>query len=75
MNISRLKEIRIEKGLNQKTIAKVINTTQQMYSRYELGIILIPIDRLSKLAKFYNTSTDYLLGITKEKEPYPKDKN
>ena len=72
MNINRLKEIRQDKDLYQKDIAQILNTSQKQYSLYETGIRLIPIDKLVTLAKFYNTSTDYLLGLTDERKPYPK---
>lgn len=72
MNIIRLKDLREDKDLTQKEIAKLLNTTQQQYSKYELGIRLIPIDKLDILADFYQTNTDYLLGRTNIKKPYPK---
>ena len=72
MNIERLKEIREDKDYKQSDIAKVLNTTQQQYSKYELGLQVMPIERLVKLAKFYNTSVDYLIGLTNERKPYPK---
>lgn len=61
-----------DKDLYQKDIAKILNTTQQVYSEYELGIRLLPIDKLDILATFYNTSTDYILGRTNIKEPYER---
>lgn len=72
MNIQRLKEIREDKDLKQETIAEMLNTSQVQYSRYETGIRLIPIDKLNKLADFYNTSVDYLIGRTDIKKAYPK---
>ena len=72
MNINRLKEIRQDKDVYQKDIAKILNTSQKQYSLYETGIRLIPIDKLVTLANYYNTSTDYLLGLTDERKPYPK---
>lgn len=72
MNIERLKEIREDKDYKQSDIAKVLNTTQQQYSKYELGLQVIPVERLVKLAKFYNTSVDYLIGLTNERKPYSK---
>ena len=72
MDISRLKEIREDRDYNQTQIAKILHTTQQQYSKYELGIQLIPIDRLEKLADFYNLSIDYIVGRTNERKPYPK---
>ena len=72
MNIERLKEIREDKDYKQSDIAKVLNTTQQQYSKYELGLQVIPVERLVKLAKLYNTSVDYLIGLTNERKPYSK---
>ena len=72
MNINRLKEIREDKDLKQETIAEFLKIHQVVYSRYETGTRLIPIDKLSKLADFYNTSVDYLLGKTNIRKPYPK---
>ena len=72
MNIQRLKEIREDKDLYQKDIAKILNIPQQNYSRYELGIVSMPIEKYAILAKYYNTSIDYLIGLTNERKPYPK---
>ena len=74
MNIKRLKDLREDKDLKQEDIAKILGIKQQNYSRYEIGIILMPIDRLEKLAIFYNTSIDYIIGLTNMKEPYPRIK-
>lgn len=74
MNIKRLKDLREDKDLYQKEIAKILNTTQQVYSEYEIGKRLIPIDKLDKLATFYNTSIDYIIGRTDIKKPYPETK-
>lgn len=74
MDISRLKEIREDRDYKQSDIAKVLGTTQQQYSKYELGIQVISVERLVKLAKFYNTSVDYLLGLTNERRIYPRVK-
>lgn len=72
MNIERLKEIREDKDLLQRDVAKILDITQVQYSRYETGVRVIPIYHLVKLAHFYNTSVDYLLGLTDERKPYPK---
>lgn len=74
MKINRLKEIREDRDYKQSDIAKVLGTTQQQYSKYELGIQVISVERLVKLAKFYNTSVDYLLGLTNERRIYPRVK-
>jgi len=68
----KIRDIREDKDLTQKQISKVLNCTQQTYSRYETGEITIDINNLIKLAEFYNTSTDYLLGLTNETRPYPR---
>ncbi len=70
--MNRLKELREDKDLYQKDIAKYLNIDQSNYSKYELEKISIPIDTLKKLADFYHTSVDYLLYRTDERKPYPK---
>ena len=78
LNISRLKEIREDKDLSQADLAKLLKITQPQYSRYELGVNIIPLEKLEQLANFYDTSMDYLLYRTDERKPYPKsimDKN
>ena len=71
----RLKDLREDKDLKQEDIAKILNISQTNYSKYELGKINIPINSLIILATFYNTSIDYLLGITNESKPYTRTKN
>lgn len=72
--MNRLKDLREDNDLLQKDIAKEFGLTQTNYSKYELGKINIPIDLLKKFALFYNTSTDYILGLTNEKKPYNRQK-
>ena len=71
----RLKDLREDNDLYQQDIAKILKTTQQQYSKYENEIRDIPIHHLIKLAKFYNTSIDYIVGITNKKEPYERIKD
>ena len=71
MYYTRLKEIREDKSLTQSDIAKILNTTQQQYSKYELGIQIIPLEKINILANYYNTSIDYLVGRTDIRKPYP----
>ena len=71
--MNRLKEIREDKNLKQTDISKLLNVTQVAYSYYEIGKRQIPIDLLKKLARIYNVSIDYLLYMTDEKKPYPKN--
>ena len=75
MKIDRLKDLREDKDLKQEEIAKILNIKQQNYSRYEIGAVLISIEKLEKLAIFYNTSIDYIVGLTNVKEPYPRKKS
>ena len=67
MNIERLKTMRERKGKSQKEIADLLEVKQQQYSKYELGINSIPIEKLCKLADYYETSVDYLIGRTNQK--------
>ena len=66
----RIKDLREDKDLSQKEIAKILNMSQTGYSKYEVGTNDIPKKILIKLAQFYNTSVDYLLGLTDNKKPY-----
>ncbi len=68
----RIREIREDRDLTQSDIAKILNVSQVAYSFYEIGKRQLPIELLIKLAKYYNTSTDYLLELTDERKPYPK---
>ena len=74
MKMLRIKDIREDKDLTQSEVAKMLNISQTNYSKYELGKINIPLETLKKLALIYDTSIDYLLGLTDEKKPYPKIK-
>ncbi len=69
--VNRIREIREDKSLTQSDIAKILNTTQQQYSKYELGIQIIPLEKINILANYYNTSIDYLVGRTDIRKPYP----
>lgn len=66
----RLKELRQDKDLSQTQIAKILNMSQTGYSKYETGENDIPTNVLIELAKFYNTSVDYLLELTNDSIPY-----
>ena len=62
----RIRDLREDRDLSQTEIAKVIKTTQQQYSKIESGRSDISGEKLILLAEFYNISTDYILGLTKE---------
>ncbi len=70
----RIRDMREDRDLLQKDVAQYLQCTQVSYSHYELGKRDIPTDVLIKLAMFYETSTDYLLGLTDTMKPYPKVK-
>ena len=66
----RLKDLREDCDITQKTIAEYLHIKQNTYSQYENGQRQLPIDILIALAKYYGTSTDYILGLTDKREPY-----
>ena len=66
----RLRDLREDHDLTQTKLAKLIGMSQTGYSKYETGENDVPTSILIKLALLYNTSTDYILGLTNEKKPY-----
>ena len=68
----RLKDLREDHDLSQQAIADYLGMKQPPYSRYERGLRDIPTDVLIRLALFYKTSTDYILGLTDHSKPYRK---
>ena len=68
----RICDLREDYDLLQKDIAAYLKCTQVCYSNYEMGKRDIPTDVLKALALFYDTSVDYLLGLTDEAKPYPR---
>lgn len=68
----RIKDLREDHDLLQKDLAAFLQCSQVCYSRYERGDREIPLDVLIKLSQFYNTSVDYLLGLTDSPKPYPR---
>ena len=69
---SRLRDLREDHDFSQQFIAEYLCMKQPQYSRYERGLRDIPTDILIRLAKLYKTSTDYILGLTNNPEPYDK---
>ena len=61
----KIRELREDKDLYQKEIAKLLNISQQYYSEYENGKRPLPIEHLIKLCIFYGISSDYILGLPK----------
>ena len=66
----RIRDLREDRDMNQTQIAKLLNMSQTGYSKYETGENDIPTSVLIKLARFYNTSIDYLLGETDDPRRY-----
>ena len=73
MRFVRIRHLREDKDLHQKDIAKILQISQQYYSEYENGKRPIPVTHLIKLAKFYNVSLDYLVGLTNDTKPYSRN--
>lgn len=71
---TRIKDLREDRDLTQREISQYLNISQVAYSYYEINKRSMPLEILSKLADFYNTSTDYLLYKTDEFRPYKKSK-
>ena len=74
LKFEHIRSLRIDRDLKQREVAEILNISQNTYSQYELGIINFPVDALIRLAQFYNTSVDYLVGLTDDPRPYPKKK-
>lgn len=60
----RIRDLREDNDLTQKQMADILKCSQQVYSNYELGQRDIPTDILIALARFYNVTTDYILGLS-----------
>lgn len=72
--MERLKLLRISNGFTQAAIAERLHVRQNTYSQYENGVREIPIELLKELAVIYETSIDYIVGLTDDEAPYPKTK-
>ena len=70
MFFQRLADLRIDSDKTQQEIADLLDCKREVYRRYEKGIHEIPVWALIKLAQYYNTSTEYILGLTNEIKPY-----
>ena len=71
----RIRDLREDADLLQRDVAWRLNCSQVCYSHYETGKRDIPTEVLIALARLYDTSIDYLLGLTNEPEPYPRADN
>ena len=69
----RLKDLREDLDIPQRVIAEYLGIRQNTYSQYENEQRQLPIEMLIKLSEYFNVSSDYILGITNVKKPYPKN--
>ena len=65
----RLRDMREDRDLSQADIAQLLGTTRQQISKWETGVQMMGVDKYIKLAKYYNVSVDYLLGLTDTPSP------
>lgn len=70
MLFRRIRDLREDKDITQKAMSEYLQIHQTTYSDYELGHLNVPIDILIKLARFYDTSIDYIVEMTDNPEPY-----
>lgn len=68
----RLRALREDQDLTQQAVADYLHIRQNTYSQYEAGQRQLPLELLVALALYYHTSTDYILELTDQREPYPQ---
>ena len=69
--MTRLKELREARGLNQQGLAAELNVSQAMISKYELGVSEPDINTIRKITKFFGVTADYLIELSDEKVMIP----
>ena len=74
MPFDRIRNLREDKDLKQRQLAEYLCVKQSTYSDYENGVIGIPVEAVIKLARYYHTSVDFLLGLTDNPTPYEQAK-
>lgn len=74
MIYENIRNLREDNDKKQRELAEYLHVSQNTYSQYENGVLSLSPETLIKLAEFYNTSVDYLLGLTNEKKPYGRVK-
>ena len=67
MHFQRLEDLRIDADKTQQEVADYLFLNREVYRRYEKGIREIPVWAVIKLAEYYHTSTDYILGLTNKR--------
>ncbi|MDE8735105.1 helix-turn-helix transcriptional regulator [Eubacteriales bacterium DFI.9.88] len=70
----RIRDMREDQDLTQQKVAEYLRCDQSLYSKYERGERDVPLYIMVKLAVFYGTSVDYLVGLTDDKRPYSRGK-
>ena len=73
MYLKRLKDLREDHDLTQEQLSKMLNISQRTYSYYETGGRSVPVEIICDLANIYQTSTDYILGLTDNKKDKKKE--
>lgn len=68
----RIRDLREDSDLYQRNLAEYLNVTQQTYSRYETGELFPSLYVMEMLSVFYDTSVDYLMGLTDVRKPYKR---
>lgn len=68
----RLRALREDQDLTQQAVADYLHIRQKTYSQYETGQRQLPLELLVAMALYYHTSTDYILELTDQREPYPQ---
>ena len=68
----RIRDLREDSDLTQKEIADYLLCDQSLYSKYERGERVLPLELAVKLARYYGTSVDYLVGLAGRRNPYPR---
>mgnify|MGYP000521292232 FL=1 len=69
MKFQRIQDLRVDSDLSQRQLGEILHISQRSYSHYETGSRNIPIEMLIRLADYYDTTIDYLVGRTDNKEP------
>lgn len=67
---NRIADLRCDSDKTLEEIAEILYCKREVYRRYEKGIREIPLWAAIKLAKYYNVSVDYLLGVSSVKRPF-----
>ncbi len=69
----RIRDLREDKDLTQEAVSKLLKTSQSYYAQYENRKRPLPTEHLITLCKFYDVSSDYILGFTNTPKALPKE--